>query len=401
MDYFKKTGIVAGLITLFSLTVFGQGNTVFNTGMNELKAFSIQEFIDNDFTTVSAYSYTINEKGKLKKDSLLLYRQECDIFQNRLFGTNSSIVYQTSGPSFRTWYEFETYFDDKGQVIKNIRTPKNIEKKVEFGATTYNEISNETEYEYDDLNRLLKETYRIIDHYYSISKYTKDTFHLHSIQSPKIYEYFYNSDNQTIRRYYTVDSTRYLKTKSYDPEKKSDAVRCSYCHSRHLNVEWKYNSDKQLIEWISYTRENKIHTKRNYFYDDKQRLATQIDSTGWYHTTKKPYWRLITTTQYSDTGKIVTKTYNIEEEINFSQIVEYQDASGNVIKQCYVYSDNTEECATHSFFYDENKLVKKEDILLKGDIRTTEYYYNEKGFLIEESQKINQKLTQLIRYYYE
>ena len=103
---------------------------------------------------------------------------------------------------------------------------------------------------------------------------------------------FYNSDNQKIQWYHTVDSTKYLKTEDYNPEKDSNAVRCSYCHSRYLNVEWKYNSDKKLKEWISYTSENLIHTKRNYFYDDQQRLIRQIDSAGWYFTTIKPYWEI-------------------------------------------------------------------------------------------------------------
>ena len=370
--------------------------------MNELKEFSIQEFIENDFTAVYAYSYTINKKGKLKKDSLLLCRQEYDISQNRLFGTNSSIVYQTSGPSFRTWYEFETYVDDKGQVIKNVIKPKNIEKKVEFGATQYNVITNETEYEYDDLNRLIKKTHRTINHYYSISKYTKDTFHLHSIQSPKIDEYFYNSDNQKIKRFHTVDSTRYLKTKSYDPEKKSDAVRCSYCHSRYLNVEWKYNSNKQLIEWISYTSENKIHTKRNYFYDDRQRLITQIDSTGWYFTTIEPYWKSTTTYEYSDMGRIVTETNNTEAEFSTSnpKTISYYDMKDRLIKRCYFWN-NTESCTTYSQFYDNGKLVQEETILSNGNVLTQEYYYNSKGLLREERSKENQKLTHLIRYYYE
>jgi hypothetical protein len=393
-------------IIIFLLTtsfVFGQrSNTIFNTGTNDFKEFSRQDFIDNNLTTVSAYSYSINKKGKLKKDSLKLYRQQFNISQNKLFGLNSSKVYQSHGPSFLTWYEFEIYYDKYGQVIKEISRPKNIEKKVEYGSTKYNIIADETDYEYDEMQREVKRTYKRIDHYYSISKYTKDTFHLHTIDRPKIDEYLYNSDNQKIKSFHTVDSTKYLRTESYNPDKDTNAVRCSYCHSRYLNVEWKYNTDKKLVEWISYTSENLIHTKRNYFYDDQQRLIKQIDSAGWYFKTIKPYWESTTTFQYSDTGKIVTKINNTKERFVSStpKIVSVYDSDDKLIKQC-TYSDSTESCTQYSFVYDKKKIVREEIFFDNGTISSTEFNYNDKGLLREERTLRNGKLTTLIRYYYE
>lgn len=397
----KTLNIIILLLT--TNFVFGQkSNTIFNTGTNDLKEFSREDFIDNNLMKVSAYSYSINKKGKLKKDSLLLYRQHFDISQNKLFGLNSSKVYQSHGPSFLTWYEFETYFDSNGQVIKEISKPKDIEKKVEYGSTNYNVVTDETKYEYDNLHRETKRTYTRIDHYYSISKYTKDTFHLHTLDRPKIDEYYYNSDNQKTQWYHTVDSTKYLRTESYNPEKDSNAVRWSYCHSRYLNVEWKYNSDKKLIEWISYTSENLIHTKRNYFYDDQQRLIKQIDSAGWYFTTIKPYWESTTTFQYSDTAKIVTKINNTKERFASStpKTTSYFDKNDKLIKQC-VFSDTTESCTQYSFVYDKNKIVKEGIIFDNGTISSTEFYYNDKGLLRKERTFRNGNLTTLIRYYYE
>lgn len=352
------------ILLLITSLVFGQDN--------DSKEFVRQDFIDNNLTTISVYSYTINKDGNIENDSILLRKQQFDRITNKLFGINSSTTYLSSGPSYLTWYEFETYYNDKGLVIKEVMKPEN-DKHYHYTIAIL-----ETEYEYDSLNREIKRTNKTINQTYSMSKRTEEISYSYTVKNLQIDEYFYNSDNQKIKWYHTRRNNK-----------------------RYLNVEWKYNLDKLLTEWISYTRENRLHTKRNYVYDDQQRLIYQTDSTGWYHTTKEPYWRSITTTQYSDTGKIVTITYNIEEEINFAKIVSYYDTSNNVIKQCYLYSDNTEECAIHSFFYDNNKLVKKEDILLNGDIRITEYYYNEKGLLREESQKRNQELTQLIRYYYE
>lgn len=391
------------ILILTTTFVFGQrSNTIFNTGTNEFKQFSRQEFIDNNLVKVSAYSYSINKKGKVKKDSLLLFNQQFDMNKNKIFGVNSSRVYQSHGPSFLTWYEFESYYNDNGQILKEISKPMNIEKKVEYGSTNYNIVTDKTDYEYDEMQREIKRTYKRIDHYYSISKYTKDTFHLHTIDRPKIDEYLYNSDNQKIKWFHTVDSTKYLRTESYNPDKDSNAVRCSYCHSRYLNVEWKYNTDKNLVEWISYTSENLIHTKRNYFYDDQQRLIKQIDSTGWYFTTIKPYWESTTTLQYLDTGKIVTKINNTKERFVSStpKIVSVYDSDDKLIKQC-TYSDSTESCTQYSFVYDKKKIVREEIVFDNGTISLTEFIYNDKGLLREERTLRNGKLTTLIRYYYE
>lgn len=391
------------ILILTASFVFGQNsNSIFNTGTNEFQQFSRKDFIDKNLTKVSAYSYTINKKGKVKKDSLLLYKQQFDINRNRLFGLNSSRVYQSHGPSFLTWYEFETYFNDSGQVIKEISKPKNIEKKVEYGSTNYNIITDKTDYEYDEMQREVKRTYKRIDHYYSISKYTKDTFHLHTIDRPKIDEYLYNSDSQKIKWFHTIDSTKYLRTESYNPDKDSNAVRCSYCHSRYLNVEWKYNYDKKLVEWTSYTSENLIHTKRNYFYDDQQRLIKQIDSAGWYFTTIKPYWESTTTFQYSDTGRIVTKINNTKERFvsSIPKIVSYFDTRDKLIKQC-TFSDSSKSCTQYIYAYDKNKIIKEEIIFDNGTISSTEYYYNNSGLLREERTLRNGNLTTLIRYYYE
>ncbi|WP_147298188.1 hypothetical protein [Flavobacterium aquicola] len=392
--------IILLLITSF---VFGQrSNTIFNTGTNEFQKFSRQDFIDKNLKKVSAYSYTINKKGNVKKDSLLLYRQQFDISKNKLFGVNSTTVCQSHEPSFLTWFEFETYYNDSGQIIKEISKPKNIEKKVKYGSTKYNIVTDETDYEYDKKQREIRKTYKQINHYYSISKHTKDTLHLHTIERPKIDEYVYNSDNQRIQLFHKVDSTRYLKTESYNPDKDSNSVKCSYCVSRYLNDEWKYNSAKKITEWIFYTSENLIHTKRNYFYDDQQRLIRQIDSTGWYFKTIKPYWESTTTFQYSDTGKIVTKINNTKERFASStpKTTSYFDNDDRLIKQC-VFSDTTEGCTQYSFAYEKNKIVKKGIIFNDGTISSTEFHYNDKGLLREERTFINNKLTTLIRYYYE
>jgi hypothetical protein len=387
------------ILILTTSFVFGQaGNTV----SNEFQNFSRQDFIDNNLTKVTAYSYFFNEKGEVKKDSLLLYKQQFDINQNRIFGLKSNRVYQSYGPSYLTWYEFETYYNDSGQVIKEIRNPKNIEKIVDSVKVKYNVIINETNYEYDELKREVKITYNQIDHHYLIFKNTLDTLHFANIIRPIIDEYVYNSDNQKTQWFHTVDSTRNLKTESYNPDKDSNSVRCSYCDSRYLNVVWKYNSDKKLTELISYTSENLIHDKQNYFYDDQQRLIRQIDSSGWYFATIKPYWESTTTFQYSNTRRIVTKINNSKVWYVNSvlKIVSEFDSDDNLIKECS-YSDSTKNCTQYSFVYDNNKIIRKEIVFDNGTISSTEFHYNNKGVLTEERTLRNSNLSSLIRYYYD
>ena len=388
---FKQMKTVIMILLLLTANfVFGQrANTIFSIGATELQPFSRQDFIDNNLTKVSAYSYSINKKGKLQKDSLLLYRQQFDITQNKLYGLNS--MSELHRPSFLTWYEFETYYNANGQVMKEVRKPKDI--KTEYGSTEYNVVTFETEYEYDDQQREIKKTNKVIEHSYFTSKYTKDTFHLHIIKNPKIDEYVYNSDNQKIKRFHTVDSTRYLRTKSSNPDKDSNTVSCSYCHSRYLNVEWKYNADGKLTEWISYTMENLIHTKQYYFYDEQQRLIKQIDSTGWYLSTTEPYWKSTTTIQYSDTGRIVTKIDNTEKTVS------YFDTNDKLVKECTFYNTGKNPCT--QFVYDKNKLIREQTFFGNGSDGTTECYYNTKELLSEERTYRNGKLTAVIRYYYE
>lgn len=391
------------ILILLSNFVFGQrSNTIFHMSENKSPEFTRQDYIDNNLTKISVYSFSINKQGKLKKDSLLLYQHNFDISANKLWGLNGSTNYLSHGPSFLTWEEFETYYNDNGQIIKNIRKPHKFEKKTTNGYTDYNIITNETDYEYDSLKREIKKTDKTITLYYSTSKYTEDTALLEYIQSPKIEEYLYNSDNQKIKWYRTVDSTRYSRTKTNKQEKDSITVKCSYCHSRYLDFERKYNFDKNLIESVSYTTENLMHTKMNFYYDSKNRLIKEIDSTGWYFTTVEPYWLSTTTYQYSDTGKIVTKISNTGEILAgpYSKIVSCFDANNNLIKECK-YFDSSANCTQYSFTYNKDKLVKDETYFDNGTNSSTIFLYNERGHLKEERTFINNKLTNLVRYYYE
>ena len=374
-------------------------NSIFNTGSNDLLQWTYSDYAKNKIKKVEAYSYKVKRNGRLEKDSLLLYRQEIDKDSNRVFGINSSTVIQSHGPMFLVWYKFETTYNNRGQIIREFDEPVNIEKKVEYGSLRYDVNKNETLYEYDKNNKLTKKTYTPIHNYYSISEYTKDTFHLLSIQK-KIDEFFYNDNGLEISKYHTVDSSRYLPTKSY--KKDSGSVTCSYCHSRYLNDDKTYNENGTLKVQTWYTTEGKIHTKKYYYYDSNNNLVKQVDSTGWYFTTILPYWESTTLFEYSDSGKVVTKINNTEARFGSStkKVITKYNIKNQVVSECSII-DSTENCTNISYTYDRDNLTSEISVDSDGNRLETYFSYNLQGMLFEKKVIYKNKITQLTRYFYE
>lgn len=396
--HLKRTTTIILLLT--SNLLFGQtSNTSFNFGGSEFQNFTYQDFIKNNIKKVEAYSYKTKNSGKVLKDSLLISRQEFDKDSNKIFGINCNRVYQSHGPTFLTWYSFQTFYNSKGLIVKDIDSPMSIEKKKEYGSLQYNIYQNISTYKYDSAGNQTYECNQHFDDYISISKFTKDTFQLRSVQA-KIYQTYYNDKGQKDNCYYTSDSTRYLPTKSYKVD--STSVKCSYCHSRRLNDDYVYDESGNVKIWIWYTNENKIHSKKYYYYDSSERLIKQIDSTGWYFTTILPYWESTIFYEYSDTGKVVTKINNTEAKFSSStkKIVTQYDIKGMIKSECYI-DNSTQSCTKYLYSYEKDKLTS--EITIRGYNNKIENYfiYNLRGFLLEKKVIYQNKITQLTRYYYE
>ena len=299
-----------------------------------------------------------------------------------------------------TWNKFKDYYTDNGLILKETNSPLEIEKTKEFGFIEYEENVGETIYEYDINENLKRKEYRNTNNHYSIYKSSKDTSHLKSIYRPKIYEYVYNSDNQKFRQFHFVDSTRYLKTKSYNPTNKKDAVTCSDCIAKYLNIEWKYDKQKRLKEYISYTRKNKLHTKRYYFYDRENRISKQIDSTGWY-VYDRPIWESTKTYEYHKDKSIETIKNNTETRIGkyYKEEITILDSNKNLIRECKVANDQ-KNCVDYSYKWKNGKLFEITKTNSDGQIITEKHQYNSRNLLIEKSEYRNGKRTELIRYYY-
>lgn len=365
--------------------------------------WNYNDFKENDINKVSKYSIPLRNNGKVKRrDSTLLFTKEIDLDKNIIFGIESYLVIVTHGNSHLIWERFKNYYNENGLILKETSSPLEIEKTKKFGFIEFDESVSETIYKYDINEKLKRKEYRNINNHYSIYESSKDTtFHLKSIYRPEIYEYVYNSDNQEIKQYHSVDSTRHLKPKSYNPENKTDAVTCSYCHSKYLNIECKYDDTKKLVEWISYTRENKLHTKKYYYYDNQNRLKKQIDSTGWY-VYNKPIWESTKTYEYNLDKTTETINNNTESMFGayYKQEIIVLDTDKNVIRECKLTNDQ-KECSDYSYEWKNGKLIERTVTKSNGEIIKQKFEYNDRNLLTEESEYQNGKRTELIRYYYE
>ena len=382
------------IFTFFTTLVFAQKPTELNWTYND--------FIENDVNKVSKYSIPLRKNGKVKKrDSTLLFSKEVDIDNKTVFGIKSNLVVVTHVGTHLTWNKFKDYYKENGLILKSTSSPLEIEKTKEFGIVEYKESFVETIYEYDLNENLKRKEYRTTNNHYSINKSSKDTFHLKSIDRPKIYEYVYNSDNQKVKQYQKIDSTRYLKTKSYNPENKEDAVTCNYCRSKYLNAEWKYDKEKRLVEYAYYTRENKLHTKSYYFYDSENRLKKQIDSTGWY-VYGKPIWESTKTYEYglNETTEIVIN--NTESRIGkyYNKEITVFDYDKNIIKECKTTNVLT-ECSEYLYKWENRKIIERAEIKPNGQIINQTFEYDNRNLLTKKSEYQNGKRTELIKYYYE
>jgi len=277
----------------------------------------------------------------------------------------------------------EMYYNANGQIIKN-RMIDNNERYYYY----YNNIY-ETDYEYDSLNREIKKTKKTI----RWSVYKQDTTKVIDVE---IDEYVYNSNNQKIEWYKTVDkrkTTKYFTTKR-KPKTKYECFRCS---PRYLDTKWVYDSLSNLTEEFIFTSDylNSIYSKSNYFYDDQNRIMKRIDSI---FCLPPPRCEQTFMYEYTDTGKIETRIYNRQEYT----IYFYYDNEDKIVKECYDRDYNfNEECTEYFYFYENDKLTKKRIDKYFGATIEKMYFYNEKGLLREEQKKENDKIIKLIRYYYE
>lgn len=385
--------IITILSFITSIYLYGQNsNAVYQIPLNEPINWDYQDFIDNGIVRVQAFNYELTKDGKEKKDSTKLFDQKIDLDSHLVQGINCELNYTSHGKHYRTWYNFKTYYDQKGNMVRRTHQPISTVKKKEFGQLKWEVNIYETTYQYDERNLMTKEIDNHIKHSYSISEYTKDTSHFHT-EHPNIYEYEYNQQGKEVKKYHTDDSTRYLSTKSYTSDTSSS--KCFDCDPRYLDAEKEYDKHGNLTKWIWYTRKSRIHSKKYYFYNELNQLTKQIDSTGWYHSKTsetQPSLRSIKTFVYRNgTPHKITEIRG-----NKTSISEF-DEKGNLVKNCSLVDDQTDNCTEYNYVY-ENELLM--EIHSLPDQKTI-FDYNDEGLLLETKEYEEDQLIVLLKYHYE
>ena len=210
--------------------------------------WSREDFIKNEVSIMSVYSYQFDENGNIK-DSFQTHISQFDALENKIFGKRDGFI------------NFEAYYSTIGLPIKYRKiTDEGIDLNSKMRKYVYeNLISESEEYEYDSLlNREIKTTMKTISRNYF--KNNKNLF-LQRIHT-EIYEYVYNSNNQKIECYETDSAqyTQYLKTK----QKIKTKYNTSFNDPKHLTYQWKYDSLSNLTEWTFIGDSNFVSYKKNY-----------------------------------------------------------------------------------------------------------------------------------------
>lgn len=350
-------------------------------------------FIKYDLTKVSVFSYEVNRKGKLKKDSLLLRSYEYSKDKSIIKGINHNWFYMNhSGGSHRSFYNFQN------EYINNTLIHKKIQFNFPDGTSIKkNEIENKyqiEEYQYEKLNKLLNVIkYSKTENYYLHKNDTTEIFI--SKDSPKITEYEYDSLGRKIKEFIKIDSTMYLSKL----DMKSDfniSKGCNYCPEKYLNQEWIYDKEN-LKEEILYSSKNTIQSKKIFFYDELNRLKTIIDSTNYF--SGNPILYSSTSYKYFSNGYKEKTTINYSNSFENNIIEEYDEFHRIISRKKVILDFETNE--KQYFEYEDDKITKTTTTDNCSDVFKTIWIFNQKGLLIKEKWFLNNLLTGIEKYYYE
>jgi antitoxin component YwqK of YwqJK toxin-antitoxin module len=342
------------------------------------------DFITRRVNKIEAYSYGVDKNGRLTDKRKLLFKKEFSKSRNEIVGVDCLNYIQGSKPQ-RIPNKFRYYYDTDGRIIQSVIEGNKV-RIPDLSELTL--IIDSIQFSY--LNcKLAKETNTTKEDIQSFFPNSSDTSQW-STEHARSSEYTYDEKGREIKKYFLDDSTHYF---DFANDKTiSHSVKCSGCNPKYLSSElFYYENDKPKI-WIWYTRDGKIHSKKYYYYNNKNRLIQLVDSTGWY-IGNKPTLASITSFKYADTFLIEKQ----EVEENGSLIKKY-DLAGNETQVCW-NTDSSEDCTNSAYNYKDNKLISvfSENKFIK--IEHT-YLYYENGLLREKRTLHNGKLEEVIRYFY-
>lgn len=381
------------LITFFavitSIISYGQTNHKYPH-----EKWTPDDFKQHDIRKLEAYSYKVKKNGKLKSEPALLHRFILDTLNNSVHGVYTVHTISSHGPETWQLYNFTNIYDKKGKIIHTEESPLDGDRISKRHFTDITLYKSQTNYDYDASGNLIKKVYSYITENSTI--FSEDTISQNSSSSPITNEYVYKNNRQ-IAEYYSKDSTttKFISKGIVDIESKS-----SYSYEpRYKDKEWIYNETGDKKTCKSYTREGKLHTTYNYFYDPKHRITKEIDSTGWYINGKRSYLKKLITYEYGNEGKKVhILTYDdFKNEISDREEERYDQKNrliSTLIHNSY-FSMGTD------YVYEGENLIKKANSYNNRNTSEAIYIYNNRGLMIEQRVYYKNKLNEVIKYYYE
>lgn len=356
-------------------------------------------FIDsNNILQVSAYEISLSRKGNVRKDSLLIYEYNYDSIFRGMSGLDYNLTFQSQGPLYRSWYEFNRTYDTVFNLTQskriNLYNKSGKRNKVILEKSSVDFLGRRVEkhfirkMKYNNDDNLIYEYSTRIEQVENNIKSTLSKKTLYTVR-PRIYDYEIYPNR--IIQYETVDSSRIIGL-----DKLTEAT-CNYCHPKHINNIKDYNDKKQIVLWKSYTRDGELHTKRIYIYDDIGRIVQRIDSTGWYLGLNKNNESVRYDYKYLDNEIEMRKIYSDrfiynKYDYNFNLIESYDycdNESTNMSKYSIEYVNYGELTSCVITRIDHNM-----------NITVMTYRYNKRGWLLSQEKKLNGGTKQLFRFYY-
>ncbi|RYD93833.1 MAG: hypothetical protein EOP54_18545 [Sphingobacteriales bacterium] len=245
-------------------------------GYGQVQNLSWQEkqWEPNDFPAgihkVTAYEYKITKRGKVKRDSTLLYRQEYDPADNRIFGQNHwvaiTIGYNDYVTSNYTYYDFEKFYDESGEIVRSTETTEDGEVRDVTNQDTASVVTS-----VDSQGRTLTEKiYRsVITYQYNDAGFAKSIIYaLPGSGMPVKTVEVYNAKGYatSVCHTFTTDSEEcdYYEY-TYQNDKVATMTQTN-CRNQKLLSFYKYNSSGLLTE-EKVTFEGKTTSLMRYYYN--------------------------------------------------------------------------------------------------------------------------------------
>lgn len=343
---------------------------------------------------VETYEFKI-KNGKIKKDSLLIGSANLD--KGQVTGILYNLMCMSHAGCERDFQEYKRIYSPSGQLLlsKHEKRNKSVEKGKHF--LDYDYHISETKYKYDELGNKIEELYFYTDLKFALDRKTKDTIDIYLTTQPTTYSYVY--DESKLLSHYTQKDSVITRRVFLDID--TTSVSASYHYQpRYKNIDNLYDESGQLSCLISYTREGKFHTKRYYYYDDKLRIVKQIDSTGWYMHSIKPYAESQVLYDYIHSGLIKTVERFKNHFDNGSKTIIKYNLKDQIISECRQY-ENGEHCDYYDYTFNGDKVVEMIHTDSKGRKIYSYFKYDRQGLLIEEKDIVNNKISSIVRYYYK